>query len=61
MLRNRMSYFSGNVTGVKKHNLRYFAVGRLKLKNMVLCVILRIRLKLKDFGGYAKEKMMPEI
>ena len=28
---------------------------------MVVCVILRIRIKLKDFGWYAKEKMMTEI
>ena len=28
---------------------------------MVVCVIFGIRLKLKDFGWHAKEKLMPEI
>ena len=33
------------------------------LKKMVecSCFIFRIELKLKDFGGYAKEKVMPEV
>ena len=41
-----------HVTGAQKYHLLCFAVGRL---------VKRQKLKLKDFGRYAKEKMMPEV
>ena len=56
----RGDLFVCHVTGARKHNLLCFAVGR-PIKKYGLCVMFKIRLKLKDFGCYAKEKMMPEI
>ena len=52
--------FVCGVTGAKIYNRLCFSVGRL-IKKMAECFIFRMRLKLKDFRRYNKEKNMPEV
>ena len=44
-----------------KNMIMYVSQMADEWKKMIKCFIFRIRIKLKDFGWYAKEKMMPEV